>query len=278
MEPVESVRVRAVSGSDGSEREESVVVEEPLAIRVRPEGGDGFLFTTSMRTPGNDRELAAGLLFSEGVIAGTEDLVDLDLSDRPGAPREERGNSVVATLRPDALGRAEKLRRGSVVSSACGVCGRTSVAAVARSAAPRPDGVRIAARVFHALPGRLRARQSIFAATGGLHAAGLFSSDGAPGEIREDIGRHNAVDKLVGAHLLRGELPLSASVLMVSGRAGFEILEKACAAGIPVVASVSAPSSLAVDLAESAGITLVGFLREGRFNVYAHAERILLAD
>ena len=276
MEPVERVRVRAIEGEGDAEREDAVAVEEPLTIRVRKGAGEpGFLFVTTMRTPGNDEELAAGLLFSERAVESSAEIVSLAHSDDPALDRQERGNVLVATLRPESVERAEKLRRPTVMSAACGVCGRTSIdEIVPADRSPIAGNLRVAPETLLALPGRLRERQSVFAATGGLHAAGLFSGGGALRETREDIGRHNATDKLVGTFFLRGETPLSESILMVSGRAGFEIVQKACIAGIPLVASVSAPSSLAVALADAAGMTLVGFLRDRRFNVYTHRERV----
>jgi FdhD protein len=207
-----------------------------------------------------------------------EDRSDLRSVERPSDPRIDpdlKANVLIATLRPAAFDRAARLRRGTVMGSACGVCGKTSIENVIPSDRP-PLTCRftMTPELLYELPQRLRERQSLFARTGGLHAAGLFSSEGTLQEIREDIGRHNATDKVVGAYLLRGELPLSDRILVVSGRAGFEIVQKAFAAGIPVVASVSAPSSLAVALAETGGVTLVGFLRDRRFNVYANGERI----
>lgn len=276
MDPVERVRVRAREEGAEIEREDTLAVEEPLEIRIGSEdGGPVSSFVTTMRTPGNDEELAAGLLFAEGVL---EDRSDLRGVERPADPRvdpELKANVLIATLRSAAFDRAAKLRRGTVMGSACGVCGKTSIENVIPSdRPPLTCSFTVSPELLYELPKRLRERQSLFARTGGLHAAGLFSSEGGLQEIREDIGRHNATDKLVGAFLLRGELPLNDRILLVSGRAGFEIVQKAFAAGIPVVASVSAPSSLAVALAETGGVTLVGFLRDRRFNVYANAERI----
>ena len=280
MDPVERVRVRSVEGETDAEREDAVAVEEPLSIRVRKAAGEpGFLFATTMRTPGNDEELAAGLLFAERAIESAAEIVAIAHSDDPALERKNRGNVLVATLLPESADRAEALRRPTVMSAACGVCGRASIDEIVPPDRPRIAGnLRVAPETLLALPARLRQRQSVFAATGGLHAAGLFSRAGALREIREDIGRHNATDKLVGAFVLRGGTLLSESILMVSGRAGFEIVQKACIAGIPVVASVSAPSSLAIALADAAGMTLVGFLRERRFNVYTHRERVERLD
>jgi FdhD protein len=276
MDPVERVRVRASEEGAEVEREDALAVEEPLEIRIGSEdGGPVSSFVTTMRTPGNDEELAAGLLFAEGVLENRSDLRGVERPKDPRIDPELKANVLIATLEPAAFDRAAKLHRGTVMGSACGVCGKTSIENVIPADRP-PLTCRftVSPELLYELPKRLRERQSLFARTGGLHAAGLFSSAGALQEVREDIGRHNATDKLVGAFLLRGELPLSDRILLVSGRAGFEIVQKAFAAGIPVVASVSAPSSLAVSLAETGGITLVGFLRDRRFNVYANPERI----
>ena len=280
MDSTERVRVRAREEDNEVERDDVLAVEEPLEIRIRAEeGGPVSSFVTTMRTPGNDEELAAGLLFAEGVLEGRSDLLGLE---RPADPRidpELKANVLVATLGSEAFARAGKLQRGTVMGSACGVCGKTSIEnVIPTDRPPLSCPLRVMAEVLYSLPGRLRERQSIFARTGGLHAAGLFSADGTLKEIREDIGRHNATDKVVGTFLQREELPLSEGILMVSGRTGFEIVQKAFAAGIPVVASVSAPSSLAVALAETAGVTLVGFLRDRRFNVYANPRRVVASD
>ena len=279
MEPIERTRVVARDGERQVEREDALAVEEPLEIRIRPaDRGAARSFVTTMRTPGNDEVLAAGLLFAEGVLTSRDDLLGLE---RPVDPRIEpqlRANVIIATLASDAHARGEKLERGTVMGSACGVCGKTSIENVIPSdAAPLVSDLRIRPEFLFALPGKLRESQSVFSTTGGLHAAGLFDAGGRLLALREDIGRHNATDKLVGRFLLEDELPLANSVLMVSGRAGFEIIQKAYSAGIPVVASVSAPSSLAVELADASGLTLVGFLRERRYNIYANPSRILSA-
>ena len=268
--------MRARENGQEVEREDALAVEEPLELRIRSAESPALSrFATTMRTPGHDEELAAGLFFAEGVLRVRTDLVALE---RPGDPRVEpelRANALVATLAPEAFARAEGLQRSTVMGSACGVCGRTVIGRVLPEGTPPIESdLSLAAEVLYALPARLREQQSVFARTGGLHAAGLFDVQGRLHEVREDIGRHNAVDKLIGARWLAGELPLSGRVLMVSGRAGFEIVQKATFAGIPIMASVSAPSSLAVELAEAAGVTLVGFLRERRFNIYAHPRRI----
>lgn len=276
MDPIDRVRVRARDGDSEVDREDVLAVEEPLEIRIRPDaGGPVSSFVTTMRTPGHDEELSAGLLFAEGVLEGPWDLRRLERPNDPRVDSDLRANVLIATLGPDAFARAVKLERGTVMGSACGVCGKTSIENVIPSdRPPLADPLKVTPELLYGLPERLRERQSLFARTGGLHAAGLFSASGELLEIREDIGRHNATDKVVGAYLLREELPLSRHILMVSGRTGFEIVQKAFAAGISIVASVSAPSSLAVALAEAGGVTLVGFLRDRRFNVYANPARV----
>jgi FdhD protein len=276
VEPTERVRVVAQQAHRGVEREDTLAVEEPLEIRIRPEGpGRPSTFVITMRTPGNDEDLAAGLLFAEGVLERSSDLLALGRPTDPRMDRELRGNVLLATLSDEAHGRAAHLRRGTVMGSACGVCGKTSIENVIPSGEPPLCSRFVVSPDFlYALPEKLQERQSIFSKTGGLHAAALFAADGSLVMVAEDIGRHNATDKLIGA-LLRGDrLPFGESVLLVSGRAGFEIVQKAYRAGVPILASVSAPSSLAVELAETAGVTLVGFLREQRFNVYTGQERI----
>jgi FdhD protein len=276
MNPIDRVRVRANEGGTDVEREDVLAVEEPLEIRIRSaQGGPVSSFVITMRTPGNDEELTAGLLFAEGVVESPAELIALERPTDPRIDPDLKANVLICTLRPEAFGRAAGLRRGTVMGSACGVCGKTSIENVIPSdRPPLESSLRVTPELLYELPGRLRERQSVFAQTGGLHAAGLFSPDGRLEEIREDIGRHNATDKLVGTFLMRGELPLSDRVLVVSGRTGFEIVQKAFAAGIPIVASVSAPSSLAVALAETGGVTLIGFLRGRRFNVYANPNRV----
>jgi FdhD protein len=279
-----SVRVH-VERRDGdvTRREKDLLTaEEPLEIRLREEGGPATRFVVTMRTPGDDDDLAVGLLFGEGVISGIADVVAVGPPDDPGLSPELARNVRVVTLVAGAAGRAP--RRATVMGSACGVCGRTSVSDVlalaeaARARASRPPvgpaatDLTVPASLLTRLPDVLRERQSVFASTGGLHAAGFFEADGALVVAREDVGRHNATDKAVGA-LLRARRP-SPPILLVSGRLGFEIAQKAALAGARIVAAVSAPTSLAVELAEEAGITIVGFLRGARFNVYAHPERI----
>ena len=266
----------------GTQRDrDSLTAEEPLEIRLREAGGPASRFVVTMRTPGDDDDLVVGLLYGEGVISGIGDVEAVGPSDEPGLAPDLARNVRVATLVPGA--RAGVPRRATVMGSACGVCGRTSIADVialsaaarARAAAPAVSAgadITIPAALLTGLPAVLRERQSVFASTGGLHAAGFFEADGTLAVAREDVGRHNATDKAVGA-LLR-ERRATPPILLVSGRLGFEIAQKAALAGAKIVAAVSAPTSLAVELAEEAGLTVVGFLRGERFNVYAHPERI----
>lgn len=277
MDPIDRVRIVSRQENSESEREDALAVEEPLEIRLRPNpAARATSFVVTMRTPGSDRELAAGLLLAEGILRSPADLVSMDRPDDPRIDPEIRANVLVATVSLAAFERAGRLRRATVMGSACGVCGKTSIENVLPvGEPPLASGLRVSPDFLYALPDKVRERQSIFSKTGGLHAAALFRPDGVLAQLHEDIGRHNATDKLVGTCLLRGEIPLSETVLMVSGRAGFEIVQKSYGAGIPILAAVSAPSSLAVELAEVAGITLVGFLRGRRFNVYTHAERVV---
>jgi FdhD protein len=225
-----------------------------------------------MRTPGGDFELAVGFLFTEGLIDGRDDVLRVSYCEDL-APEEQRYNVVTVEL-----GRAldeRALRRNFFASSSCGVCGKATLDDVAVHCVPLAPGPGVTVRTILAMPEALRAAQRVFEQTGGLHAAGLFAPDGRLLSVREDVGRHNAVDKVVGEHLLAGGLPLAQRVLQVSGRIGFEIVQKAARAGIPVLAAVGAPSSLAVDAAERVGMTLVGFVRDGRCNVYTRPDRIL---
>jgi len=248
-----------------------VVIEEPLEICV-----DSQPLVVTMRTPDHDVELAAGLLYGEGLIDGPDDLAELRDASQCGVE-----NRVEVRLRdPGALARA-RAARSFPASSACGVCGKTTIESIFAMGLPllergRP---RLAAARLESLPKSMRAAQALFAKTGGLHAAALFEVSEAGAELallREDVGRHNAVDKVVGARLLAGRLPLRDTLLLLSGRAGFEIVQKAARAGVPIVAAVGAPSSLALRTAERVGMTLIGFLRSGRFNRYTGPERIAL--
>ncbi|HEY4989670.1 MAG TPA: formate dehydrogenase accessory sulfurtransferase FdhD [Opitutaceae bacterium] len=259
-------------------RDDAVAVEEPLEIQLSFEKR-GIRATKSvsvtMRTPGHDRELAAGFLFTEGIIDGGAAIEGWELpeSARSGPAG---GNSLRAVLRDGVAVDLRALERHFYTTSSCGVCGKTSLEAlrVTGRIALEPDRPVWDSSRIGDLPQVLRSGQAIFEATGGLHAAGLFDADGALVAVREDVGRHNAVDKLVGAQVLAGRVPLAGHLLLVSGRASFELVQKAVMAGIPVLASVGAPSSLAVDVARQFGATLLGFVARGRFNVYAGAQRI----
>lgn len=267
-------RRRVVRIRDGrvSERPDTLAGEEPLEIRV-----DGRRLTVTMRTPGDDFALATGFLVSEGVVSRAEDVTRVlyCAGAAPGEPNTY--NTVEVRLAGSVPPPAASLQRHVYTSSSCGLCGRTSLDAVRTAARwPLASGPELEPGLLARLPDRLRAEQRIFARTGGLHAAALFAADGTLLDVREDVGRHNAVDKLVGRALTDGALPLDGTVLVVSGRASFELVQKAVMAGVPVLAAVSAPSSLAVDLAEESGLTLVGFLRGDSMNVYAGAGRLRL--
>jgi len=247
--------------------------EEPLGIRV-----DGSALTMTMRTPGDDIELAAGFLVSEGVVRSPADIAAMKICDGTTCGHAEHdglGNIVDVTLAAGIIIPAGA-QRSFLTTSACGICGKASIQdiCVLPRAAVTADQARVRPEVLAALPDRLRSAQRVFSRTGGLHAAGLFTADGQVVAVREDVGRHNAVDKLVGWALMAGRLPLTGCVLLVSGRASFELVQKAVLAGVPVLAAVSAPSSLAAELAEEAGLTLVGFLRGPSMNVYTGTHRI----
>lgn len=264
-------RVTHLTAEKAVTRPETLVVEEPLEIRV-----DGSAITVTMRTPGSDIELAQGFLLTEGVIAGRDDVHSI----RYCAGRDNEGantyNVLDVTLAPGVEKPGLDVTRNFYTTSSCGVCGKASLDAVRLISrfSPGTDHATVAAATLKAMPGQLRSAQKVFDSTGGLHAAALFGVDGAMLVVREDVGRHNAVDKVIGWALEHRRIPLQASVLLVSGRASFELTQKAVMAGIPVLAAVSAPSSLAVSLAEESGITLVAFLREDSMNIYTRADRI----
>jgi FdhD protein len=239
-----------------------LAVEEPLEIRI----GDRNVAIT-MRTPGNDEELAAGFLFTEGIVTAPGAITGIETAAR---------NVVTVSLGDESAVDLERLERHFYLSSSCGVCGKASIQSLEASGCTSPPrhGPMLDREMIHRMPEALRARQNVFDRTGGLHAAALFSTTGELLEAREDVGRHNAVDKLIGTAVLRGEVPLHARVLMVSGRASFELVQKALMAGIAVMAAVGAPSSLAVETALRFGMTLAGFVRDGRFNVYSGEWRL----
>jgi FdhD protein len=254
-----------------SVRTDALATEEPMEIRVEGPEQEAVPVAVTMRTPGGDFELAAGFLFTEGLIEGRQALVRVSYCE--DVPAEEQHYNVV-TVRLAGSFDPDVLRRNFYASSSCGICGKASLEQVQVRCEPLPAGPVVKADVLVGLPDALRKAQRVFARTGGLHAAGLFAPDGTLLALREDVGRHNAVDKVIGEAVLAGDLPLAERVLQVSGRLSFEIVQKAARAGIPIVSAVSAPSSLAVEVAERLGMTLVGFARDGRFNVYAYPERI----
>lgn len=262
--------------ADGSRtRPDTLAAEEPLEIRV-----DGSPLTVTMRTPGHDVELAHGFLLTEGVIHDPAQLVTARYCDSPGPDGRNTYNVLDVRLAPGVEPPDTSVERNFYTTSSCGVCGKAALDSVRLTTrhSPAGDPLSVDTTTLAGLPDRLRAAQRVFDSTGGLHAAGLFDSAGEPLVVREDVGRHNAVDKVLGWALLAQRVPLAGCVLMVSGRASFELVQKAAMAGVPMLAAVSAPSSLAVDLAAEQGMTLVGFLRGRSMNVYTGAERIVTKD
>ena len=267
-----NVPTQTITPGQSQSREDLLAIEDPLEIRIAYGAGAArkrLSVAVTMRTPGDDAELALGFLFTEGIIASPDQVLSIKQLDE---------NTLIAELQPDLPVDAERLTRHLFTSSSCGVCGKASLDAVQTVAChyPTPGSPLVPPEVLYGMPDTLRRAQATFELTGGLHAAGLFRPDGSLLLLREDIGRHNAVDKVIGAAFQSGEaLPFRNLLLLVSGRAGFELVQKATMAGLPLLAAVGAPSSLAVELAEAGGMTLVGFLRGERFNVYTGEERIL---
>jgi FdhD protein len=262
-------RFRVVDGAAVARpARDALATEEPLEIRVAAAGGPPVPASVTMRTPGADFELAAGFLYGEGVVETRADV----LAMRYCVDGPQRYNRLTVDLA--SAGRVPA--RSSYTTAACGVCGKSSIEEVlSLGVGPVEEGPRVTPETLLSLPSRLRGTQKLFDSTGGLHAAALFDPSGRLLRVREDVGRHNAMDKLVGASLLDGELPLSGRIVLASGRLGFELVQKAARAGVPILCAVSAPSSLAVELAGAVGMTLVGFLREGSFNVYSGGHRVL---
>lgn len=262
--------VRRLTGERWSRRSDRLAVEEPLEIRI---GGESFAVT--MRTPGDDIDLINGYCYAEGIIGAAPDIAIARYCDGAGTDGLNTYNVLDISLAAGVAAPEAGLRRNVLTSSACGVCGSTSIDQVlGRLTEPLPAGPPLPAELILAAPDRLRSRQRIFDGTGGVHAAGLIGLDGELLCVREDVGRHNAVDKVVGWALREGRLPLREAILVVSGRASFELTQKAALAGLPALVAVSAPSSLAVELAEQVGLTLVGFVRDGSMNVYTHPDRV----
>jgi FdhD protein len=267
-------RVRVVEDGRVRVRPDTLATEEPMEIRLLA-GQTMQTVAVTMRTPGADFELAAGFLYGEGIIDSPDDVQKISYCIDSDLDTEQRYNIVNVELRGGHEFDLRPLERHFYTTSACGVCGKASLEQLELRGCPvMTAGPEVSAEVINTLPEKLREAQGLFDATGGLHAAALFDDKGELIALREDVGRHNATDKLVGWALLEGRLPLSEHVVLVSGRSSFEILQKSLAAGAPVVCAISAPSSLAVDVAKQFGMTLVGFLRGGRFNVYAGSERI----
>lgn len=278
-----------VVGDDGERqrrtRRDALATEEPLEIRIVPDPVPQRSFdvahrvSVTMRTPGEDFELTAGFLYAESLIQRREDIDTMRFCVDPALDGAQQYNIVNVTLAPGVAFDAASLQRNFYVTSSCGVCGKASIAAVraAGCSIVHGDG-RVTAEAVLALPDKLRPRQAVFDRTGGLHAAALFTPEGELLTVREDVGRHNAMDKLVGAMLLGGHLPLADRIAMVSGRLSFELVQKAARAGVTILVGVSAPSSLAVELAGDVGMTLIGFLRKGRFNVYTGGDRVTVGS
>jgi FdhD protein len=266
------VHVRSLDGERAIDRSDKLVTEEPMEIRVHGPGQEPRALAITMRTPGNDFELAVGFCVTEGIIGSPDGLESVAYCLAGDGVQEYNVVTVKLRSRVDLEGR----ERTFVANSSCGLCGKATLDQVEQQCAPVGEGPRVGRSVLARLPEQLRDGQAVFAATGGLHGAARFSGAGGLLALREDVGRHNALDKLVGHALLERELPLSDELLMVSGRVSFEIVQKAAMAGIPIVCAVSAPSSLAVQAANRLGQTLVGFVRGDAANVYTHPNRILL--
>src|SRR5918995_350341 len=270
------VRVRSVEEGRARVRPDSLATEEPMEIRLAS-GEARQTVAVTMRTPGADFELAAGFLYGEGIVSSPEDILKISYCIDPDIDAEQQYNIVNVELRGGRDYDLKPLERHFYTTSACGVCGKASLEQLELRGCPViPPGPEVAPEKIYALPEKLREEQGLFEATGGLHAAALFDAEGNLVALKEDVGRHNATDKLLGWALLEGRLPLSDHIVMVSGRSSFEIMQQCLPAGVPIVCAISAPSSLAVDVAREFGMTLVGFLRGNKFNVYAGSQRIQL--
>lgn len=274
-ERVLQVKTTHWQGNERQVREDNLTVEEPFEVRIANQS-----LAVIMRTPGNDYELAMGFLFTEGVIRDASDVLKIeDALDSDGLPLENVVNVTLRASEQCAAPAPRAFERHFAVSASCGLCGKNSIADLMQTTPPlEPDTFRVAASTLYKLAAELRGQQAVFTHTGGLHAAGLFTPQGELLLLREDVGRHNAVDKLIGHGLLHGRYPYNHYILMVSGRTSFEIIQKALLARIPCVVAISAPSSLAVELAESSGMTLVGFLRDHSMNVYTHPQRVIASS
>jgi FdhD protein len=264
---------RVFSGRPSATENDSLAVEEPLEIRLGLPGEKHKAISITMRTPGNDHELAVGFLFTEGIL---KEPAQIKAVRHCGLPDKKKSiqNTVVVELNETIDLDLKKLERNFYTTSSCGVCGKSSIDALHTGARKIESELTISKNVIHTLPDTLRKSQDVFEHTGGLHASALFNANGALDIVREDVGRHNALDKVIGAKFMNSETPLQNTILLVSGRASFELVQKALMAGIPILAAVGAPSSLAVELAKEFGMTLVGFVRDNRFNIYCGRERI----
>ena len=279
LDPERVVQVKTTrwQGDRRQVREDNLTVEEPFEVRIADQS-----LAVIMRTPGNDHELAMGFLFTEGVIQHASDVVKIeDALDSDGLPLENVVNVTLHASEQCAITSSSPaaFERHFAVSASCGLCGKNSIAALMQTIPPLElDEFRVSAAILYKLAAKLRGQQAVFTHTGGLHAAGLFTPQGELLLLREDVGRHNAVDKLIGHGLLHGMYPYNNHIMMVSGRTSFEIIQKGLLARVPCIVAISAPSSLAVELAASSGITLVGFLRDSSMNVYTHPERVIASD
>lgn len=270
--PVENISIQKINSGGITGADDLVAVEEPLEIQLTYSTTTGLMhknIAVTMRTPGNDKELAAGFLFTEGVIRNAADILEIK---QPSADE----NRVTVILRENVVPALGNASRNFYSTSSCGICGKASIDAIRTVSqfGDDKDAIQVNASIFYSLQTELAKQQKVFNDTGGIHACALFDLDGNFLLLREDVGRHNALDKIVGAALLNNELPLNKCILLLSGRASFELLQKAVMAGVKIIAAVGAPSSLAVEMAKEHGVTLIGFLKENRFNIYSGAQRI----
>lgn len=268
-------KINRISAAGSRPEIDSLAVEEPLEIRIQlPVSSKHKAISITMRTPGDDFDLAAGFLFTEGILQNAEQVKNIRFCGLPAKDKNIKNTLVVELA--DGVGiDLKRLERHFYTTSSCGVCGKSSIEALHTGVRKLNDAFRVNSEIIHHLPDTLRAAQAVFERTGGLHASALFEVDGKLDILREDVGRHNALDKVIGAKFMAGQMPLSDRTLLVSGRASFELVQKGLMAGIPVLAAVGAPSSLAVELAREFGMTLIGFVRDGRFNIYTGEERVV---
>lgn len=271
---ITNMRIKKVSNNEAFDTEDQLAIEEPLEIQLQYGASDSRInrsISVTMRTPGHDLELATGFLFTEGIIRSNREILFIEQDD-------DDKNRIIIGLQDAANPDIQKLERNFYTTSSCGVCGKSSIDAIKTKSEynGQPDNISLKAEMLYPLQNIVRDRQAIFDTTGGLHASALFDLKGNFLMLREDVGRHNALDKLIGAALLNDQLPLSSNILLLSGRASFELIQKASMAGIKVITAVGAPSSLAVELARECNITLIGFLRDERFNIYSGEQRIVM--